>query len=352
MSALAASYRAIDFELPESLEAAEPPEARGLARDQVRMLVAWRGRQATEHAIFRALPGYLDPGDLLVVNTSQTLPAAVSATGPDGAALELHFSSRLPANRWVVELRRAARPASVPYRDGRPGMAVALPGGGHAHLKAPSGTPGRLWVADIDLGGRPFDAWLSAHGRPIRYRHVAADWPLACYQTVFAREAGSAEMPSAARPFSAGVVTALVSRGIAIAPLTLHAGVSSPEAHELPSTEWFRVPGPTADLVNRTHLRRRRVIATGTTVVRALESAADDYGIVHPSTGWTDTVITADRGVRAIDGLITGWHEPDASHLAMLEAVAGRSLLDRSYREALAAGYLWHEFGDSHLILP
>jgi S-adenosylmethionine:tRNA ribosyltransferase-isomerase len=198
----------------------------------------------------------------------------------------------------------------------------------------------------------PFDKWLGDHGRPIRYRHVPDDWPLSSYQTVFATEPGSAEMPSAARPFSARVVADLVKRGVTIAPLLLHTGVSSQEASELPYPEQYRVPSATAALVNHIRSQGGRVIAVGTTVVRALETVTDRRGVVHPGEGWTEVVITPQRGVRAVDGLITGWHEPEATHLAMLEAIAGRPLLECSYAAALSAGYAWHEFGDSHLILP
>ena len=355
----------LQFELPEDLEASEPPEARGLRRDEVRLLVAWRGRQELEHAAFRDLPRFLKAGDLLVVNTSGTVAAAVDGTGPAGEPLEVHLSTRLPASPshsvdgaglsgadlWVIELRRPGQPASLPYRDGAEGTSVSLAGGGTADLLVPYGSPGRLWVANLRVPVR-FDAWLAKQGRAIRYRYVPEDWPLACYQTVFAIEAGSAEMPSAARPFSDELVTDLVSRGVAVAPLLLHTGVSSLEDHELPYPEYFRVPVTTARLVNHTRAEGGHVIAVGTTAVRAMETVADDRGQVHPGEGWTETVITPQRGVRVVDGLITGWHEPAASHLAMLETIAGRSLLQRSYTEALACRYRWHEFGDSHLILP
>jgi S-adenosylmethionine:tRNA ribosyltransferase-isomerase len=329
------------------------------------LLVGWRGRQQVRHAIFRDLPRFLEAGDLLVVNTSATLAAAVDGKGEGGEPFEVHLSTRLPAspsrrvegadatsvNLWVIELRRPGRPASLPYRDGAPGTSVSLPGGGAADLLVSYGSPGRLWVANLRLPA-PVDSWLARHGRAIRYRYVPADWPLACYQTVFAMEPGSAEMPSAARPFSPEGVTELVSRGVALAPLLLHTGVSSLEDHELPYPEYFRVPATTARLVNHVRAEGGRVIAVGTTAVRGLESVVDDHGQVHPGEGWTDTVITPQRGVRAVNGLITGWHEPAASHLALLETIAGRSLLERSYSAALASRYRWHEFGDSHLILP
>jgi S-adenosylmethionine:tRNA ribosyltransferase-isomerase len=341
----------IDFELPEVSEASEPPEAGGLRRDHVKLLVGWRHSLRTQHARFVDLPRFLEPGDLLVVNTSATLPAAVDAKSPDGTALVMHTSTTLPGGLTVIELRRPGRPASLPWSEGRRGMTVSLPGGATAELLATFGTPGRLWIAALELP-EPLTRWLARHGRPIRYRHVVRDWPLADYQTVFAIEPGSAEMPSAARPFTPDLVTRLVAAGVRIAPLLLHTGVSSQEVHELPYPEYYRVPAPTADIVNVTRRDGGRVIAVGTTCVRALETVADRHGRAHPGEGWTDTVVTAERGVRAVDGLITGWHEPAATHLAMLEAIAGRQLLECSYAEALTHGYRWHEFGDSHLILP
>ncbi len=194
-------------------------------------------------------------------------------------------------------------------------------------------------------------AYLARHGRPIRYRYVRRDRPIAAYQTVFADEPGSAEMPSAARPFSAELVTRLVARGIGIVPFVLHTGVSSPEAHEPPMPEWFRLSAESAATINAARRRGRRVVAVGTTAVRTLETVVGPDGVVHPGEGWTEVVITPGRGVAAVDGLITGWHEPQASHLDLLEAVAGRPLLEASYTAALAGRYLWHEFGDSHLIL-
>ena len=147
-------------------------------------------------------------------------------------------------------------------------------------------------------------------------------------------------------------LTRLVAKGVGVAPLLLHTGVASLEASEPPYAEYFRVSLPTAHRINDTRRSGGRVIAIGTTVVRALESVVDDHGHVHPSEGWTETVVSPERPVRSIDGFLTGWHEPEASHLAMLEAIAGRPLLEASYAAALGEGYLWHEFGDVHLILP
>jgi S-adenosylmethionine:tRNA ribosyltransferase-isomerase len=336
------------FELPARLEAHEPPEARGLMRDEVRMLVTERGSGRMLDAQARDLPAVLAPGDLLVVNTSATVPAAFRARRVDGTDLDLHVSTPLPdSDHRLVELRRDG----ASFRGARAGERLALPAGGVATLCAPYLGGGRLWVAELRLPG-PLETYLARHGRPIRYRHVSGDWPLDAYQTVYASEPGSAEMPSAGRPLSERVITALVGRGIAVAPVVLHAGVSSLEEGETPGPEWFRVPPATARLVEATHDGAGRVIAVGTTVVRALESVSAPDGRVAAGEGFTRLVVTPERGVRAVDGLLTGWHEPESSHLKLLRAVGGDELVERAYRAALERGYLWHEFGDVHLILP
>jgi S-adenosylmethionine:tRNA ribosyltransferase-isomerase len=338
------------FELPARLEAHAPPEARGLARDEVRMLVTERASGRVLDRFARDLPAVLAPGDLVVVNTSATIPAALPARRADGTALHLHLSTALPGrNHRLVELRRDG----ASFRAAHTGERLTLPGGADATLVAPSLPEARLWVAELRLP-EPLDAYLARHGRPITYRHIHGDWPLEAYQTVYATEPGSVEMPSAGRPLSERVITALVARGIAVAPIVLHAGVSSLEEGEAPGAEWFRVPPATARIVNVTRAGGGRIVAVGTTVVRALETAADVAGDaeVVATEGWTRLVVTPERGVSVIDGLLTGWHEPESSHLKLLRAVGGEELITRSYAEALRRGHLWHEFGDVHLILP
>jgi S-adenosylmethionine:tRNA ribosyltransferase-isomerase len=328
------------FELPFELEAHEPAEARGLRRDQVRLMVGNRITGEVSHHVFADLPSVLHPGDVLVVNTSATIPAAIDVIG-DG--LVLHVSTELPTGEWVVELRHGLSP----FRHGGPGP-LALSGGAIATLVRPY-TRGRLWVARFSVDDVP--GYLMQFGRPIRYSYVDREWPLSTYSSVFGIEPGSAEMPSASRPFTPQLVTQLVASGVAFAPITLHTGVASPEAHEKPYPERFRVPADTARLVNSARAAGRRIIAVGTTAVRALESAATPSGVVEAAAGWTSLVVTPDSGVRVTDGLITGFHEPRASHLDMLSAIAGPDLLDACYSEALREGYLWHEFGDINLLL-
>ncbi|WP_433217102.1 S-adenosylmethionine:tRNA ribosyltransferase-isomerase [Dactylosporangium sp. CS-047395] len=331
---------ALDFVLPAALEAREPPEARGLARDEVRLLLA--SPAGVAHHRFTDLPALLRPGDVLVVNTSGTLAASVPLPG---VPLELHFSTRLPDGRWAVELRGRDR---LP-RAGEPGE-LRLPGGASVTLEEPY-TRGRLWAATVRTP-LPVPEFLRRYGQPIRYKYVRRRWPLAAYQTVFAREPGSAEMPSAARPFSERVVTRLVAAGVQFAPLLLHTGVASPEAHERPYPEWYSVPPTTARLINDTRAAGGRIIAVGTTAVRALETAASPAGLISACEGYTDLIITPDRGVTAVDGLLTGFHEPRASHLDLLAAVATPDVLRATYDAAIRERYLWHEFGDVNLLLP
>ncbi|MET7571660.1 S-adenosylmethionine:tRNA ribosyltransferase-isomerase [Streptomyces sp. NPDC005492] len=339
--------------VPEELSARVPVEQRGpgLDRDAVRLLVS-RGTEVAHHR-FAELPSLLRAGDLLIVNTSPTLAAAVD--GRIGhARVVVHFSTRGDDGRWAVELREPDGKGTTRARAGGPaGTEVRLPGGVRLALEEPLSARGeRLWWA---RAAADVQGMLREYGRPIRYAYTERDQPLAVYQTVFSLPsgdgAGSAEMPSAARPFTARMVAELVSRGVQFAPITLHTGVASAEAHEPPYPERFAVPEASARLINAARAGDGRVLAVGTTAVRAVESAAGDSGVVRARAGWTDLVVTPERGVRVVDGLLTGLHEPEASHLLMLEAVAGRAAVDRGYEEALRGRYLWHEFGDVHLIL-
>ncbi|MPZ68941.1 MAG: S-adenosylmethionine:tRNA ribosyltransferase-isomerase [Actinobacteria bacterium] len=338
-------------EEPRRLEdATEPPEARGLDRDEVRLMVV--SNDGLEHTRFFDLSRFLIPGDLVVVNTSATLPAAVDGIRADARWTVVHLAAPLDDGTWTIELREPD--ASGPQADSRDGERVDLIGG--AQLEVVSAYPQtdrfrRIVRARLEVDG-PLGDYLARFGRPISYCYVQQRWPLAMYQTVFARDAGSAEMPSAGRPFTTELVTELTVRGIAVAPVTLHTGVSSQEAGETPLPERFHVSASTASLVNHTHSNGGRVIAVGTTVTRALESAADDTGFVTPSEGWTDVVLGPDRQTRVVDGLVTGWHAPEASHIELLRAVAGVELVERAYEAARAEGYLWHEFGDSCLLVP
>ncbi len=350
----------LEFSLRPEQEAQEPPEARGLRRDEVRLMVTSDKGGQIRHTRFTELPRFLQPDDLLVVNTSGTMNAALRVTTPAGNPLELHLSTRLPADLWLVELRQPEAHYTLPYYYARAGDELRLPGGGRATLLTPyrmeqrrpeNDGRVRIWVASVEIP-RPTGEYLDRYGFPIRYKYVRQEWPLEYYQTVFAQERGSAEMPSAGRAFSHALVKEVEAKGVEIRPILLHTGVASLENNEMPYEEYYRVPPETARAVNQARQRGSRVIAVGTTVVRALETGADEAGVVRCGEGYTGLVVTPARGIRTVTGLLTGFHEPRSSHLMMLEALAGMEHLRKAYTTALEVGYLWHEFGDLHLILP
>jgi S-adenosylmethionine:tRNA ribosyltransferase-isomerase len=356
------------FELPPELEAAEPPEARGLRRDEVRLMVSYLDDDRVVHSRFGDLPQFLHPGDTLVVNTSGTMNAALPAERNDGTPLTVHLSTHLPADLWVVELRSSS--GHEPVLDGESGEVLSLPAGASMILHTPylsekrqrDEESNRLWISTLNLPVNLND-YLDLNGSPIRYGYVRESWPSSYYQTVYATEVGSAEMPSAGRAFTPELITRLVANGVSVVPLILHTGVASLEDGEPPYEEYYRVPPETAAAINTASGAGRRVVAVGTTVVRALETVTHRDGSIHQGEGWTDVFITPERGIRSVDAMLTGLHEPRSTHLSMLEALVGSASryplstsgaehLEVAYSEALKRGYLWHEFGDLHLILP
>jgi S-adenosylmethionine:tRNA ribosyltransferase-isomerase len=344
------------FELAEELTATEPPERRGVARDGVRLLVA--RPEGIVHTRFHSLAEHLEPGDLVVVNTSATVPAELDGSRLEDQRTVIHAATELDDGSWVIELRTAPD-GRHPILSARPGEIIRLPNAVRLRLVepyprplgSPTGHGSRLWRTQVMSAG-PFRDYLAEHGRPISYGYLRRGWPLADYQTIFAVDPGSAEMPSAGRPFTPRLVTTLIARQVQIAPITLHTGVSSQEAGEPPQAERFSVPDTTARLVNATRAAGGRVIAVGTTVTRALESAVAADGIVRGRADWTTLMIGPDHPARVVSGLITGLHNPDASHLLLVEAVAGARLAQQAYDAAVEQRYLWHEFGDSCLLLP
>jgi S-adenosylmethionine:tRNA ribosyltransferase-isomerase len=344
--AAAAPEPGLEFELPAALLAGEPPEARGLPRAGARMMVS-RGRAWPVPGELGELPGHLRPGDLVVVNTSSTLAAVLTARRPDGREAVVRLATPLGLDGpWVVELPVAPDQDDHPW----PSEAWVLPGQGHLHMLGPYRGSWRLWLVDVRVPA-PLPTYLAEHGRPLRPDGVSVDWPLDVYRTCFAREPGSTAMASAGRAFTPELLTSLVSSGVVVAPLLLHTcGVVGEDGAPLP--EPYHVPPVTARLVNHTRASGGRVVAVGTTVARALETVAAANGVVRPARGWSDLVVTPERGVRVVDGLLTGWHEPGGSHLRLLEAVAGPEPLALAYRAAIEHGFAWGTFGDLHLILP
>lgn len=322
------------------IEATEPPEYRGTARDGVRMLITDRRTRSHSHLRFYDLPSLLRPGDLLVVNDSATLPAALVARRPNGDDVPLHVSTKIDERLWTVEPRAHVVAGETLQLSGRATATILAP----VWPERP-----RLWYAAFELDV-PMYAYLARHGMPINYAYIGRVFPLHDYQTFFAREIGSSEMPSAARPFTKELISRLRSRGIDIATITLHCGVASFEAPERPGIERFTVSRETADRINAARRDKRRIIAVGTTVVRALETAATEEGVIATQ-GWTDLFIDESHKIKSVDALISGFHAETATHLSMLRAFVDGELLQDAYEEAGDRAYRCHEFGDVHLIL-
>lgn len=348
-----------NFALPQALEAWAPAEARGMRRDLVKLLISYRSTDRVAHTRFHELPNYLDPGDVLVINTSGTMNAAIKASRSDGTELELHLSTHLPGDMWTLELREPAGATTRAFRTGVASESLALEGGGVAliHALYSCGCDGRsvpdtkrLWLATLYLGV-PAVEYFARHGFPIRYGYVKDQWPAEFYQTAYVTEVGSAEMPSAGRAFTPELMAHLVARGVQFAPLLLHTGVASLEDHEPPYEEFYRVPQASARVINAARQAGNRIVAVGTTAIRALETVTTGDGVTYPGEGWTCHVVGPQSPIKSAGGLITGLHEPRSSHLMLLEGLASRGHLSLSYAEALKNRYLWHEFGDLHLIL-
>jgi S-adenosylmethionine:tRNA ribosyltransferase-isomerase len=399
----------VRFVLPPELEAAAPPETRGLRRDHVRLLLLDRDSGAVQHHRFDELPMLLEPGDLVVVNDSRTLPASLLGRTAGGSALEVRLAARArltgappwgspdPSGGDAAE-RWAALPLGVPADGGDPalvptdarpappplppGERLLFAGGLTATvLGRHEEAPPLVWLA-FDTGGERLAEALHRAGRPVRYAYVPRPWPLHHYQTMFAAAPGSAEMVSAGRPFTVQTVRALRDRGVGLATISLHAGLSTygnPAVdRRFVPPEAYRVPEATAAAVARCRAAGGRVVAVGTTVVRALETAAAAGGVRPEGSGGTQGGPPVGRGpggspgqsgevragagvtrlrigpghrLRAVDGLLTGLHEPEASHLDLLGAFVDPEVLGRAYTAALDAGYLWHEFGDVCLVI-
>jgi S-adenosylmethionine:tRNA ribosyltransferase-isomerase len=388
---------AVRFVLPPELEAGAPPETRGLRRDHVRLLLLDRDTGALQHHRFDELPLLLEPGDLVVANDSRTLPASLLGRTAGGVPLEVRLAARAaggvrpegsgePQGGAPVDRegsgepdggpgggageRWAALPLGVPADGGDPALvptdarpaAPPLPAGERlvfaggltaTVLGRHEEAPPLVWLA-FDAGGERLAEALHRAGRPVRYAYVPRPWPLHHYQTLFAAAPGSAEMASAGRPFTLQTVRALRDRGVGLATISLHAGLSTygdPAVdRRFVPPEAYRVPEATAAAVDRCRAAGGRVVAVGTTVVRALETAAGG-GTVRAGAGVSRLRIGPGHRLLAVDGLLTGLHEPEASHLDLLGAFVDPEALGRAYTAALDAGYLWHEFGDVCLVL-
>jgi S-adenosylmethionine:tRNA ribosyltransferase-isomerase len=317
-----------------------------MRRDHVRLLVLDRQRRQATHTRFDRIGEYLQPADLLVVNSSRTLPAAVPAVREDGTVVQLRPCVRRRGQWDALAVEPESPFANVKLRAGeRLRISTTMT----AEVIGRRPDIRLLWRLAVSSDGL---AEIEAVGEPIRYSYLAKKVSLDYYQNVYAGRAGSAEMASAGRPFSRELMSRLRTGGIDTAEILLHTGLSSFQddafdAEHHMYEEWFEVGAPAAAAINAA----ARVVAVGTTVVRALESAVDSAGSVREMRDWTNLAVGAGTRIRAVGALITGLHEPTASHLDLLRAFVDEPLLVRAYDEAVEQGYLWHEFGDSMLIV-
>ena len=343
------------FTLPPELSAKEPPERRGLARDHVRLMVIERATARVEHTRFDRVGQYLRSGDLLVFNTSRTLPASLQAcAAPVGPCMEIRLAEHLPDGSWLALLLcERGDPFSCGLREG---MQIIFGEELTGTVTERDSRIPRLWRISFSKSGPELIDLLYRLGRPVRYEYVSAPWDLDYYQTVYAKEPGSAEMPSAGRAFTWRLLFELRRQGIDMAYLVLHTTLSSYMDDELDalhpaSEEEYFINSTAAAKINDARSKGGRIIAVGTTVVRALESVADENGKVQAGHGYTQLHITADHQLKVVDGLLTGLHEPEASHLDLLAAFLPATQIRDAYLEAVRLGYLWHEFGDLNLIV-
>lgn len=351
MNAIAQST--IHFDLPEHLACPKPTEERNLSRDEVRLLVT-TGNGQTDHTTFKHFDRYLQQGDVLVVNTSATIAAALPITLPNRRKGVIHLSNQLNAREWLIEIREIIGNRTVRWKGGKSGMLFPLSAAADVALKQRYYKNQQwldLWIAEFSTNQPPKD-YLEAHARPIQYEKLDTLYPHSYYQTFFSFHPGSSEMPSAGRGFTADLIERLLKKGVVLAPILLHTGVSSLEENETPYPEYMEISPVSASILNTAKSQNRRIIAVGTTAVRAIESAVNEEGKVLPYQGNTELFIDESYEMKVADALLTGFHEPRASHLNMLQAIAGADHIERAYQAAIAANYYWHQFGDLHLILP
>jgi S-adenosylmethionine:tRNA ribosyltransferase-isomerase len=345
----------VSFELPPELIATAPAERRGLNRDQVRLLITKRTSHEIQHSYFDQIGRWLNPGDLLVLNSSRTIPALLQGRDPsENTKVEVRLAEHLSDDSWLAVLLCKEEDSTACHL--RDGMQIHFASDLSATVLEQHEIIPRLWRIRFSRTGSELIEALYRIGEPIRYEYVSASWSLSEYQTIYGTVPGSAEMPSAGRAFTWKIFLDLKRRGIQIASIVLHAGLSSYMDDELDAQnpakeEEYFIGAAAAEEIQQAHERGGRIVAVGTTVVKALESAADGFKKVHAGHGYTQLHITANTKLQVVEGLLTGLHEPHASHLDLLSAFLPSSVIESSYMEAVRNKYLWHEFGDLNLIV-
>jgi S-adenosylmethionine:tRNA ribosyltransferase-isomerase len=337
----------LDFQLPVDRLATAPREGRGEARHDARLIVFHRRRGSIEFRRFFEIGEYLRPGDVVVLNDSKTLNASVHGTVDGVGRIELQLRMRR-GGVWYANCH--------PWKEPKPGNAIRFDGsavtatvvGRHPELP--------LWAVRFSSEDG-LDRFLEQVGRPIPSPYVERSFSNVDYNTVYARTPGSAEMPAAGRHFTPELLDELRLGGVTVASVTLHTGLSSVEiaeedleAHAM-YEEWYSITPETAAAVNDAKASRKTVLVVGTTVMRTVETAADSEGVLHSGAGWTDLYIRPGYRFKVADALVTNFHGPRSSRIALAAAFTGRDLLLRGYRRAIEEGLLFYEFGDATLTL-
>jgi S-adenosylmethionine:tRNA ribosyltransferase-isomerase len=342
---------AYDYDLPEDRIAQNPVEP----RDMSRLLVA-NAPQESRHRIFRELPDLLSPGDLLVLNDTRVMPARLYGYKPSGAAIEVLLLEERSPNCWLAlvkpgkRVKLGAKILFASEGDTAPKLSATI-------IETDESTGGRLLQFDVPSGTFLVEL-LEELGRvPLPPYITASTAPADRYQTVYARQTGSAAAPTAGLHFTEELLDRLQSRGIDHTFVTLHVGVGTfrpVEAQDITThtmhAEWVKVPIDTVEKIRQTQARGGRIIAVGTTAVRSLESAAAS-GQLQPFCGKTHLFIYPGYQWRVVDGLITNFHLPKSSLLMLVSALLGRESLLELYREAIEQQYRFFSFGDAMLIL-
>ncbi|ARI77401.1 S-adenosylmethionine:tRNA ribosyltransferase-isomerase [Halobacillus mangrovi] len=330
------------FQIPNHLNAHIPAEQRGLRRDQVKMMVVGIDRKPV-HSRFDLLDQFLNSGDVLVLNKSRTIPPVLRGSQGNNP-IEIRLSRKLSTNQWeaLVLGRVINRKQPIYFPDGVTARIAGM------------GSERPLVSLTFSETGSSLFSFIYDYGDPIRYEYIDYPWPLDTYQTVYGSVPGSAEMPSAGRAFTWKMIKHLKAKGIKIAFLHLHTGLSYYEDDRWPDPknhpEPYHVPLETVKIIQQAKAARKRIIAVGTTVVRALETSVNEEGNLYESEGNTSLYVDQHYKHAVVDGLLTGFHEPEASHLDMLSSFLPANELLKAYEEALQNNYLWHEFGDMNLL--
>ena len=345
----------LSFDLPDELSATKPPELRGINRDEVKLLIINRNDYMTYHSTFNHLSDFLRSGDLLIFNSSRTLPASLKTINKGkGKPSEVRLAEHLPDDTWLVLfLFDKETPKNSLIKCGQK---IEFESDLTAVVEKPDSHNPRLWKIKFSKTGAALIDIFYMIGKPIRYGYISAPLPLEYYMTVFAIDPGSSEMPSAGRAFTWKMLFDLKNKNIGTSFLTLHTGLSSYMDDDLSAThvvseEEYFIPAGTASRIRTAKAKGGRIIAVGTTVVRALESSASLTGKVVAGHSYTNLKITGEHKLKIANGLITGFHEPQASHLDLISAFLNPSQIREAYEQAIERKYLWHEFGDLCLIV-